>query len=96
MEWGGPFWGFAALGMLLWWGALLALVVLGSLALFRFLHKREQGGKSEAVHSQTDSAVIIARERFARGEISKEEFQQILTELQQAALVSPQEGQKKE
>ncbi|MBI4525587.1 MAG: SHOCT domain-containing protein [Deltaproteobacteria bacterium] len=50
--------------MLLFWGAVIVGIVLG----IRWLISQ---GKT----SQSDSALEILRQRYARGEISKEEFE---------------------
>ncbi len=68
MGWGG---GWGVLGfvhMLLWW----VLIVLGIVVLVRWLtagSRSESGGRG-------DRAIEILRERFARGEIDKQEFEQ--------------------
>jgi putative membrane protein len=48
---------------------IMVLVILGIVALVRYGRSRS-GGRG-------NGALAIARERYARGEISKEEFQQI-------------------
>lgn len=65
--WGG--WGIWGIGMMLmmlvFWGAVIVGVVLG----IRWLVS--QGKESRP----TDSAMDILRQRYARGEINKEEFE---------------------
>ncbi len=66
MGWG---WGGGLLGavhMLLWW----VLIVLGIVVLVRWL----MGGSRSESAGRGDRALEIVRERYARGEISKEEF----------------------
>ena len=72
-EWGwehpiGWMWGVWGIGMglfmLLFWGAVIVGIVLG----IRWLISQ---GKA----SQSDSALEILRQRYARGEINKEEFE---------------------
>lgn len=64
--WGGWIWG--ALMMVVFWGGLLALVVF----LVRgFAHP----SRGEETRRGPDAREILA-ERFARGEISEEEFEQ--------------------
>jgi len=71
-DWGmHPMWGFwGAWGvgmmvfMLLFWGLVIVGLVLG----IRWLI-------SQGKHSPSDSAVDILRQRYARGEINKEEFE---------------------
>jgi putative membrane protein len=62
--WGG--WFLGALMMLLFWGGLVALVVFAM---------RSWGG-GQRPGSQGPNARSILEERFARGEISKEEFEE--------------------
>ncbi len=58
--------GFAGLWMFLFWGALIAF---GIWAVIRF--SKRDGSESKANH------IEIAKERYAKDEISKEEFEQI-------------------
>jgi len=65
--WGG--WGIGmGLGMLLFWVIVIALGVW----LFRWLADESRG---RGVGERRDSALEILRERYARGEISREEFE---------------------
>ena len=61
---------FGGIWMLLFWGGLIALIVWGI--------NRLTGHSRSA---QTRPALDIARERYARGEISREEFEQIKKDL---------------
>jgi putative membrane protein len=67
-------WGAWGIGMmlimLLFWGAVIAGVVLGVRWLLR--QGREQ---------QPDSAFEILRERYARGELAKDDFERMKKEL---------------
>ncbi|HET8576881.1 MAG TPA: SHOCT domain-containing protein [Methylomirabilota bacterium] len=73
-EWGWgthPMWGLwgiwgivMMLMMLVFWGVVIAGIVLG----IRWLVGQSQGPR-------TDSALEILRQRYARGEINKEEFE---------------------
>ena len=67
MQWGGGWgWGlFGFLHMFLWW----ILIILGIVVLARWL------GSSGPRHGSRDSALDILRERYARGEIDKAEFE---------------------
>jgi putative membrane protein len=59
------FWG--ALMMLLFWGALAAVIVFAV---------RASGGGSRPSRGDTRDAQTILENRFARGEISREEFEE--------------------
>lgn len=70
MGWGDGgwyWWGFGALHMLLFWALLIVLIV----ALVRWLGSmRESGDRSRG------RALEILQERYARGEIQKDEYEQ--------------------
>ena len=74
-DWGVPFnmgW-FMSIGIIftiLFWGAIIALIVWG-------IKKVSRGSSSAAKHSPLD----LAKERYARGDISREEFEQIKKDL---------------
>jgi putative membrane protein len=59
-------WGFGPLAMLLFW----ALVIVGIVALGKWIFDRSGDA------SRGKSALDILKERYARGEIGKEEFDQ--------------------
>lgn len=65
--WGGWMWG--GLMMLLFWGGLVALVV------FLVRGSGSRPSEREERRRQPDAREILS-ERFARGEISEEEFEQ--------------------
>ena len=77
MMWGGNTmsgWGWAwmtvgMVTMLLFWGAVLALII--------WAVRSVSGGKGTVERSPVD----IAKARYARGEISKEQFQELRDEL---------------
>ncbi len=64
--WG--WWVFGPLMMLVFWGGLAALIV--------FLVRGWGGSGGNAGRSAPRDAQAILEERFARGEISKEEFEE--------------------
>jgi putative membrane protein len=64
MGWGGS--GFFGLGHLLWW----ALLIAGVIVLVRWLMR----GGSRSGGDGEDRALSILKERYARGEIDKAEF----------------------
>jgi putative membrane protein len=59
--------------MVVFWGGLIALIVW-AVSRFTRNHKTQVSGKQEAVD--------IAKERYAKGEITKEQFEQIKKDLQ--------------
>ena len=65
---------FGGLWMLVFWGAVIAL----SVWVVRKLTERNPSGQS--VSGKTN-ALDIAKERYAKGEISKAEFEQIKKDL---------------
>jgi putative membrane protein len=69
--------GFGFLGMLLFWGVLLALVVKGAEWVFR----QGTGGSPPDVHRQPTARQILD-ERFAQGEISREEYEAVRARLE--------------
>jgi putative membrane protein len=70
MGWGMMFWGLV---MLAFWGGIIALIVLG----VKKLVERGSGSDITQKHDPLD----IAKERYARGDISREEFEQIKKDL---------------
>lgn len=70
MGWNGIGWGFGLIFMLLFW----ALVVAAIVALIRWTMVMGGGGGRSAA-AGTDRALEILRERYARGDIDKEEFE---------------------
>jgi len=73
-HWGGPGWGMMGLGfilMIIFWAVVIGLVVWG----VRHYTRRQN-------NSTNDSAIEIARQRYAKGEITKEQFEQLKKDLQ--------------
>ena len=64
--WG--FWGAWGIGMMLFMLLFLGLVIVGVVLGIRWLI-------SQGKESRSDSALEILRQRYARGEINKEEFE---------------------
>lgn len=64
--------------MLLFWGGLIALVVLAVQALSRSSSRRS-ANEQEAATGKT--ALEIVKERYARGEISKAEYEEMRRDL---------------
>lgn len=65
--WGGG-WGFGMIGMALWW----LLIILGIVLLVKWL----VGGGPGGARTAGDRALEILKERYARGEIDKNEFEE--------------------
>ena len=72
MGWGG-----------MWFGPLFWLVILGLIvwAVISMSNKNRESSQSGGV-SGTESALDILKKRYARGEITKEEFEQMKKDLQ--------------
>lgn len=73
-DWGFGGWGmgFGPLLMLLFW----VLVIVGIVALFRSLHS----GPGPGPRAKTPAEIV--QERYARGEINREEFEQKMRDLE--------------
>lgn len=68
----GTMWGTGMmLFMIIFWGAVLALVIVGIVYLFRLL----QAGASERMRGQ-ETPLDILKKRYASGEIDKKEFEE--------------------
>lgn len=66
MGWGGGWGLFSVVHMVLWW----LLIILGIVVLTKWIF----GGSGSRVASE-DRSLAILRERYARGEIDKQEFE---------------------
>jgi putative membrane protein len=65
---------FGGIFMLLFWGVIIALVVWG-------VSKLRGSGNSGTSPTGMRTPLDIAKERYAKGEISQEEFEQIRKDL---------------
>ncbi len=64
--------GFGVIWMVLFWGGLIALIV--------WITRKLSRSDTDVSYSKRNS-IDIARERYAKGEISREEFEQIRSDL---------------
>ena len=74
MMWGGAHGWWGGLGMILFWGLIIAVAVF----VFRMLTSNRVG--------ETRDAIDILKERYARGEIDEDEFQRRKQQLQGGAI----------
>jgi putative membrane protein len=83
MWWGNGFgfnWGWMIFGwliMLLFWGGLIAVAILA----FRAFFGRQQSGTGGSSAPTHKTALDILKERYARGEITKEEYESMRRDL---------------
>lgn len=76
-------WGWMVGGglmMLLFWGVLIFLVGLGIWALIRSGQQRS-GDSSQTSVAKQDRALEILKERYARGEITKTEYEEMRNDI---------------
>ncbi len=74
-------WGTGWAGMIfmvLFW----VLIIIGGFYLVRYLVQNAQGGRSDGRQNGSGQAIDILKERYARGEIDKEEFEAKKKDLQ--------------
>lgn len=65
--WGGG-WGGMGLGMILFWGLVVTVLVIAGRALWI--------GNASSARQQDKSALELLKERYARGEIERDEYEQ--------------------
>jgi len=65
---------FGGIWMVVFWGLVIGLVVWG-------IKKLTERGDSSSGTTKKSDALDIAKERYARGDISKEEFEQLKKDL---------------
>lgn len=81
-HWFGGYGGFRGIGMI--FGILLFLaLIVGAIFLVIWLVRREGTINNRRTNlSATSSSLEIARERYAKGEISREEYQNLVSDLE--------------
>jgi putative membrane protein len=75
--WGSGLGGFAAMGF----GFLFWLLIIGGIVALVIWAVRTSSGRSHGTAGHEPDALEIARRRYARGEISKEQFEQLKRDL---------------
>ena len=75
-SWGWGWMAFGAAWMVFFWGAIIALIVW---AISRLTSGGE--GRGGQWGSESRSPLEVAKERYARGEITREQFQQLQQDL---------------
>jgi putative membrane protein len=75
--WGGML--FGGILMLLFWGGIITIGVLVIRAISR---TNQSGGKSDYLLSQGRDSLEILKERYARGELTREQYQEIKHDLE--------------
>jgi putative membrane protein len=79
--WGdGWMWLFGGLMMLLFWGGLLALAFFAIRAILR---SGNAGGERHPSHDHRENSLEILKQRYARGELSREEYLAIRKDLEE-------------
>lgn len=75
-------WGSWGVGMMIMMFIFWALVIVGIVFLIRWLIAASGTGQRFDVQHRGDSALDILKKRYARGEISKQEFEEMRRDLQ--------------
>jgi putative membrane protein len=75
-------WGSWGIGMMIMMFIFWALIIVGIVFLIRWLIAAGGTGRRLDANHRGDSALDILKKRYARGEISKQEFDEIRRDLQ--------------
>lgn len=75
-------WGSWGIGMMLMMLLLWIVIIAGIVLLIRWLVTAGHSGRATDVTHHTDTALDILNKRYARGEITKQEFEEIRQALQ--------------
>jgi putative membrane protein len=78
-------WGSWGIGMMIMMFIFWALVIVGIVFLIRWLIAAGTHEQRPATGPGTESALDILNKRYARGEINKQEFEEIRRDLQESA-----------
>lgn len=65
---------FGVILFIIFWGGIIALIVWGVRSVAR-------GGHHETYHESRNNALDILKERYAKGEITKEQYEQMKKDL---------------
>jgi putative membrane protein len=80
MMWGS--WGIGMILMMLWWWWWWVVLIAGIVMLLRWLVTTRHPGRATDVTHHADTALDILKKRYARGEITKQEFEAMRQDLQ--------------
>ena len=81
MMMGFGFGGFGFLFMLLFWLLIIGLVVWVIAQVFSRTNTQATGGGSTQISTQQNTALEVLKQRYARGEITKSEYEEMRREL---------------
>ena len=74
-------WGWGYWPGLIRWGGSMGILLLVAVGLIVYLVVRNETKKRDSGTRETDTPLEIAKRRYARGEISKKEFEQLKKDL---------------
>ena len=74
-------WGWGYWPGLIRWGGSMGILLLVAVGLIVYLVVRNETKKRDSDTRETDTPLEIAKRRYARGEITKKEFEQLKKDL---------------